>query len=172
MNWDALGAIAELIGGLAVLVTLIYLSVQIRQSNRQEAAQSVKDAFTAFVDAYSAATETEEKAKNFRDGLIEFDDLGPVEQAMFQSKMQALGNGYYQVWTLYKNGMLADQELFERSRDLFLNILRTPGARQWWSQWKHMPPQTWINELDQQIHDPNSKVTPTTEALSWYRPNE
>lgn len=33
MNWDAVGAIAELIGGLAMLLTLIYLSVQIRQNS-------------------------------------------------------------------------------------------------------------------------------------------
>ena len=32
MNWTALGAIAELIGGLAVLITLIYLAVQVRQN--------------------------------------------------------------------------------------------------------------------------------------------
>ena len=34
MNWDALGAIAEFIGGLGVILTLVYLSLQIRGSNR------------------------------------------------------------------------------------------------------------------------------------------
>ena len=28
MNWDALGAIAEMIGAIAVLVTLVYLTLQ------------------------------------------------------------------------------------------------------------------------------------------------
>ena len=32
MNWDALGAIAELLGAIAVFATLAYLTVQIRQS--------------------------------------------------------------------------------------------------------------------------------------------
>lgn len=32
MNWDALAAIAELLGSLAVLATLIYLAVQVRHS--------------------------------------------------------------------------------------------------------------------------------------------
>ena len=40
MNWDALGAIAEVIGGLGVILTLIYLSIQIRGSNRVASAQS------------------------------------------------------------------------------------------------------------------------------------
>ena len=33
MNWDALGAIGELIGAVAVLLTLIYLAIQSRQNN-------------------------------------------------------------------------------------------------------------------------------------------
>ena len=32
MNWDALGAIAELVGAVGVVATLIYLSIQIRNS--------------------------------------------------------------------------------------------------------------------------------------------
>lgn len=33
MNWDALGAVAEFLGAIAVFATLAYLAVQIRQSN-------------------------------------------------------------------------------------------------------------------------------------------
>ena len=33
MNWDAFGAIAEMIGGIAVLVTLVYLALQVRQNS-------------------------------------------------------------------------------------------------------------------------------------------
>lgn len=32
MNWDAIGAIGELVGSLAVLLTLIYLAIQVRHS--------------------------------------------------------------------------------------------------------------------------------------------
>jgi hypothetical protein len=40
MNWEAVGAIAEGIGGLGVILTLVYLSLQIRGSNRVAKAQS------------------------------------------------------------------------------------------------------------------------------------
>jgi len=33
MNWDAIGAIAELAGALAVIATLAYLAVQLRQNS-------------------------------------------------------------------------------------------------------------------------------------------
>lgn len=35
MNWEAIGAVAEAVGTLAVLVSLIYVAIQIRQSTLQ-----------------------------------------------------------------------------------------------------------------------------------------
>jgi hypothetical protein len=35
MNWDAIGAVAELLGAIAVFCTLAYLALQIKQSNKQ-----------------------------------------------------------------------------------------------------------------------------------------
>tara|TARA_B110000858_G_scaffold89247_1_gene103084 strand:- start:5179 stop:5370 length:192 start_codon:yes stop_codon:yes gene_type:complete len=35
MNWDAISAIGEIIGATAVVVSLVYLAVQIRQNTRQ-----------------------------------------------------------------------------------------------------------------------------------------
>jgi hypothetical protein len=32
MNWDAIGAIGEVVGALGVVVTLAYLAIQIRQN--------------------------------------------------------------------------------------------------------------------------------------------
>ena len=35
MNWDAVGAIAELAGAMGVILSLVYLAVQIRQNTGQ-----------------------------------------------------------------------------------------------------------------------------------------
>ena len=34
MNWDAIGAIGEIVGAAAVVVTLIYVAVQVRQNTK------------------------------------------------------------------------------------------------------------------------------------------
>ena len=34
MNWEALGAIAELLGAVSVLLTLIYLAIQVRENSK------------------------------------------------------------------------------------------------------------------------------------------
>ena len=50
MNWDAIGAIGEIIGAAAVVLTLFYLAVQIRQSNRLSSFQTARDIFAIFDD--------------------------------------------------------------------------------------------------------------------------
>lgn len=43
MNWEAAGAIGEMVGSAAVLVTLIYLAIQVRQNTRHVRAQMGHD---------------------------------------------------------------------------------------------------------------------------------
>ncbi len=40
MNWEAVGAIAELLGGIGVIVSLFYLAMQIQQNTRSVRAAS------------------------------------------------------------------------------------------------------------------------------------
>ena len=50
MNWDALGAIGELVGAVAVIATLLYLSAQIRQSNRTSKSTVASDLMQKYND--------------------------------------------------------------------------------------------------------------------------
>ena len=57
MNWDALGALGELVGAAAVVATLIYLSVQLRQNTRTvklSSAQAVTEELQAMFSLLSS----------------------------------------------------------------------------------------------------------------------
>jgi len=47
-NWDALGAIGEIAGAIAVLVTLIYLAIQIKDNSELAKVQINQSGFEAF----------------------------------------------------------------------------------------------------------------------------
>jgi len=42
MNWEALGALAEIVAAAAVVITLLYLAIQVRHSNRQTEIDSLR----------------------------------------------------------------------------------------------------------------------------------
>ena len=50
MNWEAIGAIGETIGAIAVVLTLVYLSIQIRQNTRSVRAATYQSVAEALAD--------------------------------------------------------------------------------------------------------------------------
>jgi len=58
MNWDALGAIGEVAGALVVVVTLIYLSRQVRNSLRESRLSAVHElsaTYTAWIQSVAGS---------------------------------------------------------------------------------------------------------------------
>ncbi len=45
MNWDAISAVAETVGTIVVVITLLYLSVQIRIANKQREVESLRHTY-------------------------------------------------------------------------------------------------------------------------------
>ena len=43
MNWDAVGAIGEIIGAVVVVITLLYLAIQIRQTSKSIEVAALRD---------------------------------------------------------------------------------------------------------------------------------
>ena len=69
MNWEAVGAIGEVVGALAVVATLIYLASQIRQnmmSNRNAALETISAQNAAWL---SLITQDAEVARIYSTGL-------------------------------------------------------------------------------------------------------
>jgi hypothetical protein len=50
MNWEAISAVGRLVGAVAVLVTLIYLAVQIRQNTAAVATATCESTMIGFND--------------------------------------------------------------------------------------------------------------------------
>jgi len=50
MQWDAVGAVAEIVGAIAVFITLIYLAIQTRDNVKVLKARAVWDAQVSFVE--------------------------------------------------------------------------------------------------------------------------
>ena len=87
MNWDAVGAMGELLGSVTVLITLIYLAIQTRSINRQSQAE----ARYAFVDAMGeinmVIVQSEANASVWRRGLKSADELTEDKRMQFMMYM-------------------------------------------------------------------------------------
>ena len=93
MNWDAIAAVGEIVGALAVVISLIYLASQIRQQNREARISAAHEIVEAFRDAIGAVKDPA-MAELCVKALNGLDVLTNAE------KMQvlALAQTYFRVW--------------------------------------------------------------------------
>ncbi len=130
MNWDAIGAIGELIGATAVVTTLVYLGRQIHQANTRSQA----DATYSFLNAYGpmnlAVAENKELASIFRRGLqgLELDEDEAIQ-------FFAFAGHYVNTWSvfcdLHAKRQFPDTQWTVIRKDI-ITFISTPGGRKFW----------------------------------------
>ncbi len=153
MNWDALGAVAETIGAIAVISSLAYLAAQVRQTKLQLQAQSEDNMISRAFDAYAPLYEGN-NAAIFRKGLENPEALDTDEAFIFKLLMDRQ-RGAFGTIVRRKHTGTTSRDLTERHLDGFRNLfLNTEGGRQWLEQARHQMSTYELSELD--IKDRNS----------------
>ena len=101
MNWNAVGAIGEILGALAVLITLVYLALQVRQNTRamkRTAFQELINYYATITDFYSTREGAELVAKA-RHGLDLLDEPDRIRILNLVGKSFAHLQNVHQQWT-------------------------------------------------------------------------
>lgn len=135
MDWNAIGALAEIIGALAVVVTLIYLAGQVRQATRAtqaanfQAASALEQEFLLVLgqDAATARTWT---TYMFADPVTLPEDERMQAAFLMGSLLRRLENVYHQheLGTITDDAWSARQGMFvavAQSR-AFAHVIATP----------------------------------------------
>lgn len=130
MNWEAIGTISEIIGAAAVVITLIYVAVQIRQNTSSVRAAGYQEWLAANLELNTAAAD-QTMSRLFVLGNADSSNLS--EESFVSFAMWNLGVMQMAQATnyLYKSGSL-DRELWEAEMNRAAGILAFPGVRQWW----------------------------------------
>ena len=68
VNWDAVGAIGEIVGAIAVVVTLIYLAKQVNDNSRQVKLNTTQSFASLVQDAFAPIYNSEETIKDLHCG--------------------------------------------------------------------------------------------------------
>ncbi len=165
MNIMELGAIGELVGGVAVIVTLVYLSVQVRQGTVLARASAQRETNAAF---QSALAHLREEREVVRRGCVEFDSMSHQDQHCFELTVAPVLNHLDQVIRMHQQG-LETQDNVEAYGTFCLAILQAPGARSWWERIKPYFVKETREYLERRFADPSSLPVSFVEALPWHR---
>lgn len=133
MNWDAIGAIGDAVGGIGVLITLMYLAVQTRQNTRAVRAATysqVSDSFSAISLALfqdPTAVDLIRRAREEPESLST-EDLNRYG-AYLLSYLRRAENMHFQS----EEGTL-DRDTWRGLRDSIFLLIGTEPAKRWWNE--------------------------------------
>jgi hypothetical protein len=133
MNWEALGAIAETVGAGGVIVTLVYLSVQIRQNTRAIRAQTYDSFVSQFRHWNEPMRVDQEMSERFSALIEDVENLPAREQRhavhVLYDFVRLAENLHYQ----YREGMLAES-VWLGWESLFRTYLNARGFIWYWEK--------------------------------------
>ena len=127
-----LGNFGEFFGAIAVLVTLAYLTVQIRHSTNVAKAEAVREANRGWIQAFKELWDDGETARIVR--LIlrgDAQDLDDEAFMVFGSRMSQLMYHHQAIYDMY-HANLIDEAAARRIDNSVLFFLSSPGGRRWW----------------------------------------
>ena len=99
MNWDAVGAIGEIVGAFAVVMSLVYLASQIQVQNREARVASVHQVIEGYRSSIAALHEPE-MADIWIQAIDDFDRLTPSQRLRFfvycTTALRSFEDAYFQ----------------------------------------------------------------------------
>lgn len=124
---------ADLIAAAAVVASLVFVALEIRQTNRQAQLSNWRDLLEGLRD-FKAVTNDPVVADIITRGHQGFGDLAPHEQLTFGMYLEQ-GIHIYGNFTKHADAIPDGYDGLEEATDNSLEeLLTTPGARAWWAE--------------------------------------
>ena len=132
MNWEAIGAVGEILGALGVIISLGYLAGQIRGNTRALRRTASHDAVSGLNHWFAEVTRSTEFAATFSRGLEGFGSLSPEEASWFRIMLFQFFKVAEDMHFQYVEGVLDDGQ-WEGWSFLYGQYLASPGGREYWA---------------------------------------
>ena len=135
MNWEAIGAIGEILGALAVVTSLIYLALQIKVQNREARIASVHE-LTEAHRAILSPLHDPEIADLYLEATDNFDNLTLSKRLRYMLVMLNVYRVYQEAFYQVQKDRL-DDYIWEGMLIQLTDYIGTDGAKKFWALRKH-----------------------------------
>jgi hypothetical protein len=135
MSLEQLGLIANIVGAIAIVITLVYLAIQIKDNARSSRSAAVTDATTAMQAFYQELGSNPATSKLFLDAVTNPDALSKQDQFQFVMLMHSCFLGFQRSFFLAREGTL-DVALRDSIGTAMQAVNRSPGMHLYWRQRK------------------------------------
>lgn len=154
MNWGALGAIGEVFGAIAVVITLIYLSKQLREHTKSLHIQSLNVSFEEYNSLVGELQALDGIGTAYRKNLLG-EELTPEEEYELRYFFVRVFNINEKLLYLHSKGAADsfNQGKFER---VIQPVLETTYIKQWWPANRYRYSDEFVEYIEKLIENQKS----------------
>jgi hypothetical protein len=168
MNWEAIGAIGENVGALAVFLTLIYLAIQIRQNTRAVQAAAIDSANSQVSKIREQIFANADVANMYRrgnenPGSLDEDDIIRY-RLLIHNILLALSNVITQASV---TGL--SQSTWQVQLPIITRVVSTPGGRWFWTNYRHEFEDSFRQMIDSLLACPDEEKRGNRQSDSGLR---
>ena len=150
VNWDAVGALAELVGAVGVILSLVYLARQIGQNTRSVRVASYQSWFNSYDSLSNIILASSEFDALLHRGLGDPDSLSEEDsrrvRGVLRRSFRQFENLYYQ----HSEAMI-DPSLYEAWHRVYSHIGETPGFRFFWENEQGLFSEAFRRVIDEML---------------------
>ena len=159
MNWDAIGAVGEILGAIAVVFSLIYLASQIRVSNRVARQEAMHESMEGFSNIMGQLVMEPTLSRIWVKGSANDKDLTIYDMVRYRSFLTQLNNYWERTYRLVKIGDL-DPWILENLDGIRLQIMSSEGFKAWFRDRKSTLNNEWRQFLESEMKKTSGEYTP------------
>ena len=171
MDIMELGAIGELVGGVAVVVTLVYLAIQVRQSVKSTKFLATQGLITGQAQANFLFGVSDDLAQIMQSNFSEdaWNQLPPHRQTRFYLMMVGFYVHVDYAYHQYLAGQL-DEHIWKRMEVEIPVALSLPGCAKWWALDKERFSPAFVEFVDHKLATTPTPVPGSGQDYSGHGP--
>jgi hypothetical protein len=149
VNWEAISAIGQLVGALAVVISLIYLANEVRSNARATRLASIRSTSDAFNRWAQQLTQYPHLAELYYRGIHDFESLEGADIARFSALMVGAFRNYEDMYYQHLEGHL-DPRVWRGFEAVMRDLIGYPGVQAWWRSRSHWFDEEFAKLINQQ----------------------
>jgi hypothetical protein len=152
MNWDAISAAAEVVAGIAVVISLIYVAAQIRLNTQELRAASFREVYTGYSRLRLSSVENPAISELHCKALENPGEMSVQEKYRIEQFYAELAWVTHQLYATIALNMI-EPRTWEISKYFLAEHLRTEPGRLWWQKSAGLFDDNFVAEITNTIEN-------------------
>ena len=131
MNWEAIGAVGEILGAIAVLLTLFYLASQVRHANKATQVETESQMGHWWSQHNQDMIHQPEMIEVIEKGLNEMSSLSDPDRRRFCWWLASMFYKFQDIYHQYKRGVISE-DAWAQNEMTIEGLMQNKAVAIWW----------------------------------------